>query len=223
MNIDIKGDIVIDDYAELYQFYGWDYTCPYQVRNLMNQAADDETIDVYINSGGGHVEAGQKIYSMLRNDRRTRIHVQSMACSAASLIAMAGISDISPAACLMVHNVAGGARGDYHEMEKAQRELMTLNEAIASAYVHKSGMSMDDALAMMDRETWLTARQCVEMKLIDAIDTPANGVDAAVAAVDYGIRMTPEMMEKAKAGIAQKKADKAEADAILADLDKFGA
>ena len=82
---------------------------------------------------------------------------------------MARRSHISPTAMLMVHNVSTYAGGDYRDMDKMSDTLQQANKAIASAYMQKSGMSEIDALAMMDKETWLTSQQAVEKGLIDSV------------------------------------------------------
>lgn len=220
--IQIKGDIVINEYREFYDWLDLDCICPKDVKSVLDNADKDETIDVFINSGGGHVMAGQEIYSMLRQDKRVKIHIQGMACSAASIIAMAGTSDISPCGLLMIHNVSGGASGDYHEMEKAQRELKTMNEALANAYACKTGMDREALLKMMDKETWLTANQCTEYGFIDAIDTPAQASVQYVNAYENGLRMTDSMLEKVKNEMAKAKANEDLAKQIIEDLDFYG-
>ena len=219
--INVKGDIVINEYAEFYQWFGWECTCPQDVKSILDSADKDEQIDVYINSGGGHVTAGQEIYSMLRQDKRVRIHIQGMACSAASIIALAAHSDMSPVAMLMIHNVSGGATGDYHEMEKAQRELKTMNEALASAYAEKTGMEMSKLLSLMDKETWLTANQCVEFGFVDEIDKPAQA-NMYVNAYESGLKMTDEMLAKAKTEMAKAKENEKIAKQLIEDLDLYG-
>lgn len=219
--IQIKGDIVINEYREFYDWLDWDCICPKDVKSVLDNADKDETIDVFINSGGGHVMAGQEIYSMLRADKRVKIHIQGMACSAASIIAMAGTSDISPCGLLMIHNVSGGASGDYHEMEKAQRELKTMNEALANAYACKTGMDREALLKMMDKETWLTANQCIEHGFIDSIDTPAQNVQY-VNSYESGLRMTDSMLEQVKNEMKKAKENERIAQEIIKDLDFYG-
>lgn len=219
--IQIKGDIVVNEYREFYDWFGWECTCPQMVKDIIDATPENELIDVYINSPGGHVTAGQEIYSLLRQDKRTRIHIQGMACSSASIIAMAGHSDMSPVAMLMVHNVSGGASGDFHEMEKAQRELKSMNEALAGAYADKTGMDMQKLLSLMDRETWLTANQCVELGFVDEIDKPAQ-TNMYVNTYESGLRMTDEMLNKAKMEMKKAKENEALAKSIIEDLDFYG-
>ena len=219
--IQIKGDIVVNEYREFYDWFGWECTCPQMVKDIIDATPENELIDVYINSPGGHVTAGQEIYSLLRQDKRTRIHIQGMACSSASIIAMAGHSDMSPVAMLMVHNVSGGASGDFHEMEKAQRELKSMNEALAGAYADKTGMDMQKLLQLMDRETWLTANQCVELGFVDEIDKPAQA-NMYVNAYESGLKMTDEMLAKAKSEMKKAKENEDLAKSIIEDLDLYG-
>lgn len=219
--IDIKGDIVVNEYQEFYDWFGWECTCPKSVQEIIDATPENELIDVYINSPGGHVTAGQEIYSLLRQDKRTRIHIQGMACSSASIIAMAGHSDMSPVAMLMVHNVSGGASGDFHEMEKAQRELKSMNEALAGAYAEKTGMDMQKLLQLMDKETWLTANQCVELGFVDEIDKPAQA-NMYVNAYESGLKMTDEMLAKAKSEMAKASENEKIAKQLIEDLDMYG-
>ena len=174
MRIDVKGTIICNDDKWIYDWFEMDSTCPNDVRRIIDQA-NGELLEVYINSGGGDIFAGSEIYSSLRSYRgEVNIHVVGVAASAASVIACAGKSDISPTAMIMVHNVSGGAQGDYHVMDKSSDILQAANKAIAAAYKAKIGMSEKDALAMMDQETWLTAQQAVDKGLIDKIAENQN-------------------------------------------------
>lgn len=174
MRIDVKGTIVSNDDKWIYEWFEMDATCPNDVNKLIDQA-NGEPLEVYINSGGGDIFAGSEIYSALRSYKgEVNIHVVGFAASAASVIACAGKSDISPTAMFMVHNVSGEARGDYHVMDKSSDVLQTANRSIAAAYIAKTGMSEQEALAMMEQETWLTAQQAVDKGLIDKIAENQN-------------------------------------------------
>lgn len=169
MRIDIKGTIIPNDYAWIYEYLEMDGTCPKHVTDCIENA-NGEPLDVYIDSGGGDIFAGSAIYSALRSYKGTvNIHVVGLAASAASVIACAGKSDIAPTAMVMVHNVSTCANGDYHDMDKTSETLQKANKAIAAAYTEKTGMSEAEALELMDRETWLPAKEAVEKGLIDKI------------------------------------------------------
>lgn len=169
MDIEIKGVVCSDDEAWYYEWFGEACTSPRTVSKLIKEA-NGEDLTVKINSGGGDIFAASEIYTELRNYQGKVItQVQGLAASAASVIAMAGYCEISPTALMMVHNVSSNASGDYHVMEHQADVLKTANKTIAAAYVAKTGMSEADALAMMDKETWVDAQQAVELKLADEV------------------------------------------------------
>lgn len=218
--INIKGDIVINEWKAAYDWLGWDACCPRDVQDILDAAEKDERIDVYINSPGGFVTAGTEIYSALRGDPRAHIHVVGAACSAASIIAMAGDSDITPPGQLMLHCASvSGVSGNHNDMKRAEEALKSTDAAIAHAYMTKSGISMDQALKLMERETWITATEAVEMGLIDRIAEEAP-LDA-VASGD-GIRMTEEVLAMVMKEMAEDKRLNESRAQLLDDLDKYG-
>jgi len=178
MRIDIRGDIIRNDDKWIYDWLEMDATCPRDVISLIEKAAG-ERLDVYINSGGGDVISGDEIYAALNAYAgQVAIHV-IYAGSAASIIAMAGHSDITPTGKIMIHNVELGARGDQHTMDAAKSIIMTANKAASKAYQIKTGKSEKELLAMMDASpdnfgTWLTADEAVKQGFIDKIAVNQN-------------------------------------------------
>lgn len=165
MRINVYGDIVNNDDAWIYDYFSMDCSCPARVTAAL-QEAGGQPVDVYINSGGGDIFAGSEIYSAIRGyTGKVTLHVVGLAASAASVIACAGRCLISPTAMMMVHNVSATANGDCHDMDKTAETLRKANSAIAAAYVAKTGMTEEEALAMMDHETWITAKEAVAHKL----------------------------------------------------------
>lgn len=217
--INICGDIIANEDKWIYNWLEWDSTCPNDIKKALSELAAGEVLTVYINSGGGSVCAGQEIYSLLKGRKDIEIKIQSLAGSAASVIAMANRCEISPVAVIMIHNVSmHGASGDYHDMEKASEILKSMGTALAEAYVTKTGKPLDEILDLMDRETWLTANQALELGFVDKItnDTPVftNNV--------LRQRLTDDMRQKV---IAEKlEADRMEArkKELLNDIDLYG-
>lgn len=167
--INVYGSIIPNDYSWYYDYFEEDYTCPRNVNKILNEANGDE-VEVYINSPGGIIEAGSEIYTALRSYKgNLKIYIVGQACSAASIIAMAGYSEMSPTALMMVHCVSSGARGNHTDMEKMAEVLRTADDALSNAYVEKTGMSKEEVLSMMEEETWLTAEKAKEKGLIDGI------------------------------------------------------
>ena len=174
MRIDVRGTIIPNDDQWIYDWFEIEATSPKIVNDAIANANGDR-LDVYINSGGGDVFSGSEIYSALREySGPVKIHVVGIAASAASVIACAAECEMSPTAQMMVHNVSSCTNGDYHDMDKMSEILQKANETIAAAYVAKSGMSKQEALDMMDRETWLSAEDALKLGLVDEISGSKN-------------------------------------------------
>lgn len=128
-------------------------------------------ITVWINSPGGDVFAAAQIYNMLRDYAgKVTVRIDSLAASAASVIAMAGDEVyMSPVAMMMIHNPSTVAFGEAKDMEKAIAMLSEVKEAILNAYETKTKMSRAKLSHMMDDESWFNAKKAVELGFADHI------------------------------------------------------
>lgn len=217
--VDVRGDIVSNDDRWIYDWLEWDATSPKDIKTALDNLPPGEKLTVLVNSGGGSVMAGQEIYSMLKGRNDVEIQIQSMAGSAASVIAMANRSEISPVAMIMIHNVSmSGASGDYHDMQKNAEILKQMNTALASSYVSKTGKSQEEILKLMDHETWLTANQALEMGFVDAISQSAPVMTNGI----MGMRLTDEIRKKVQDEKAARDHLEKEKKNLLEDLDLYG-
>ena len=217
MKIEIKGAIVPDGEGWIYDYFEIPCCCPKKVNRALAQAAGKE-VDIYINSGGGNIFAGSEIYEAIRAyPGKKKIHVVGTAASAASVVACAGPSEIAPTAMVMIHNASSpGAAGDYHAKDKESEVLQKANQAIAAAYTEKNGMSQEEALRLMDRETWLSAKEAVELGLIDAISQPA-GQEIGLTAAAGGL-LPQEVIETIRRTHKPPNAQRAQAQLELLKL-----
>ena len=217
--VDVRGDIVSNDDRWIYDWLEWDATSPKDIKTALDNLPPGEKLTVLVNSGGGSVMAGQEIYSMLKGRNDVEIQIQSMAGSAASVIAMANRSEISPVAMIMIHNVSmSGASGDYHDMQKNAEILKQMNTALASSYVSKTGKSQEEILKLMDHETWLTANQALEMGFVDAISQSVPVMTNGI----MGMRLTDEIRKKVQDEKAARDHLEKEKKNLLEDLDLYG-
>ena len=219
MEIDVRGDIIGNDDKWIYDWLEWDSTCPDDVKSALQTMPAGEKLIVNINSGGGSVMAGQEIYSLLHGRKDVEIHIQSLAGSAASVIAMANTCKMSPVATIMIHNVSmSGASGDYHDMQKNAEILKTMNSALAEAYTSKTGKTKDEILKMMDKETWITSGQALEMGFVDEVEELQTQITNSIC----GIRLTEEIRQQVtKEKELQNKKEQLKKE-LLNDLDKYG-
>lgn len=168
--INVKGLIIPNDYKWFFELFEIECTCPKDVEGALEEAENNEDVEVYINSPGGVVDAGSEIYTMLRAYQgELKIFIVGEACSAASVLAMARYCEMSPTALMMLHCASTRAAGNHNDFEHVAGVLRTVDDAIAGAYAEKSGMSKEGVLLLMEQETWLTAEKAKEKGLIDAI------------------------------------------------------
>ena len=211
--IEVKGTIVGNADKWIYEWFGMDATCPKDVNAAISEA-NGEPLLVEINSGGGDVFAGSEIYTALKAYAGTvEINIVGLAASAASVIAQAGHSRISPTALFMVHNVSCSAAGDFHDMQQEAEILQTANKAVAAAYLEKTGKSMEELLGIMDAETWMDAQKAVEYGFVDEV------MFASAPTLTNGIGVLPaQTIHKLKDLLPARGEENAEVKTVTAKL-----
>lgn len=176
----------------IYEAIGEDWWTGGGVTAKSVQAALDslkgvKNLDIFINSEGGDVFEAKAIYAQLKRfDAVKTVHVDGIAASAATFIAMAGDKIITAAmANWMVHEAWGIAAGPAGDL-RAYADLLDLqNEDIAGAYARKTGSPIEEMRALMAAETWMSATKALELKFTDEIaeeaDDETQGDDKAAA------------------------------------------
>lgn len=197
MKISIRGPIVSSNQHRFYQWYGMEATSPKSVADALAKG-NGERAEVEINSGGGEIFAASEIYTALRNYAGgVIVRIVGLAASAASIIAMAGESEMTATGMMMIHNVQASADGDYRQMEHTAGVLRDANHAIISAYVAKTGRQEAEIAAMMDAETWITAERAVELGLVDRVMQPDTG-QKPLAADFYSGMLSEDALRRAE-------------------------
>jgi Protease subunit of ATP-dependent Clp proteases len=152
------GDIVSADWEK------WSDAdkCPQDVADILAEIPNDAQLDIYINSGGGDVHAGLAIYHQLK--RRTGlniVHVDGLAASIASVIAMAGDDIIIPASAqIMIHRPWTMAMGNADDLRKTAEALDICQQSILDIYMTRAAENVTRAriAEMVNAETWMTGQ-----------------------------------------------------------------
>ncbi len=206
--INIRGVMIPNNYKWYYDFFGEDSTCPADVQKIIDAFQDGDEIEVYINSPGGVIDVGSEIYTLLRGSREhVKIYITGEACSAASIVAMAGYCEMAPTALMMVHCVSSRVSGNHSDMEHMAGVLHTADQALCTAYTAKTGMSQQEALSMMEAETWLTAEQAKERGLVDAVMFAESDTTAPLIAGDVFRLPSAEQMGKVRNMLKQAESE----------------
>lgn len=144
------------------------------IDNALNEAGDNDII-INLNSPGGDAFDGISIYNRLkRHDGKVTIHVDGWACSAASIIAMAGDEIIMElGSMMMIHEAGSLVWGSKTDMRKEADVLDELEEGIIDIYMTKANINREEVREKVDAEAWFSAKTALELGFTDK----AEGVE----------------------------------------------
>jgi ATP-dependent Clp endopeptidase proteolytic subunit ClpP len=138
--------------------------------------ADDalETVEVEINSPGGSVFEGQRIYNALRGISARGVEVTTtvngLAASMGSVILMAGDKRrMNAGSRIMIHEASTIAMGDARALRKTADLLEGISAEIAGIYAERTGGDEKKIRNLMFAETWMTADEAKANGFVDTV------------------------------------------------------
>jgi ATP-dependent protease ClpP protease subunit len=139
--------------------------------DLMRDLADvTGDLEVHINSPGGEVWDGIAIYNSLLARKNVTVHIDGIAASIASVIAMAGNPVlIARNAQMMIHEGFAMAVGNAQDMRDLAEQLDKASNNIASIYSDHTGKPINYFREVMKAETWYDADECINEGLADRL------------------------------------------------------
>lgn len=167
----IYGDIRKKNIIEKWLDIPSESTDAFSLKDALN-SIDTPNLVVRINSYGGSVSEGLAIYSLLSDFKgNLTTIVDGFACSAASVIFMAGKTRIVPEnGLLMIHNAWTSAEGDSNVMKKTAEDLEKITQPSVNIYVSKTELTEEEIKAKMDKETWITSKEAFEWGFATSIE-----------------------------------------------------
>lgn len=186
----LAGTVVDSEGALFMEALEQDYISAKNVERILAEAGGEE-VTFNLNSGGGSVNAGSEIYTMLSSySGRIVVNITSLSASIASVFMLgADEVNISHQAQIMIHqpHFRNEEVVDKLSLERSLNMLDSTEKSIAKVYMKKTGLSEDEILDMMFKETWLTSDQALELGFVDNIYNDAEesveGVEDLVAMV----------------------------------------
>lgn len=129
------------------------------------------TIDLRINSDGGVVTDARAMYNLLvEHKARVISHIDGIAASAASFVAMAGDEiEIAEGGFVMIHNARGCMCGEAEDFRRMAGILDQVNQTIIDTYVARTEQDAKKIKTWMDDETWMDGKQAVANGFADRI------------------------------------------------------
>ena len=158
-------DVIGEDY---WTGEGWTAT---RVAGLLRYIGAENDVTVNINSPGGDMFEGLAIYNLLREHKGTvTTKIMGVAASAASVVALGGDTvEIARAGFLMIHNAWILVAGNRNDLRSYADYLEPFDKAMADIYSARSGMSIEEAQALMDAESWIGGSEAIEIGFADSL------------------------------------------------------
>lgn len=246
MNVLVDGEILL--FGTVGEGFFQEGFTAMDVVSALAEIGRSKDVTVRINSGGGIAMEGVAIFNALDSHRgKVSVVVESIAASAASIIAMAGETvTMKTGAVIMVHDPGAITVGNSDEHAKSVEMLETLASSMADIYAEKTGRKAAAIREEMKSEIWLSAKEAVAKGYADKIDKSKSkeptafdyrlyqhapdrmvalaearswkhGVPTAESSATHGQTQETEMTDAEKVAADKLAADKAAADKATAD------
>ena len=188
-------------YLDCWGYYYGSTTSAEYIRKAIEKAGEIESIEIYINSVGGYVDEGVTIYNLLkRQSVPVTAYIDGMACSIASVIAMAANKIVMPSnTTMMIHNAVGGCYGNAKEHRDYAEQLEKISTASTNSYLVHAGekLTREKLEPLLDAETFLTAQEAFDLGLCDEIVDPVDLTESKEIVVDAEQKKNPKAKQAA--------------------------
>ena len=162
--------------ADIERSYGQKAVAENMTLGAIVCSADEalETLEIEINSPGGSVLDGYRIYNSLMQMRARGVKiiatVNTLAASMGSVILMAANNvRIVEGGRIMIHEASQAVSGDSATHAKAAKILNEISEEISIIYANRTGSKPAEMRELMLAETWMGAAEAVARNFADEI------------------------------------------------------
>ena len=136
-------------------------------------AESDADITVFINSQGGHVEAGDTIHDLMRFVRpRIRVIGTGWVASAGALIYVAVPREqrfCLPNTRFLLHQPSGGSGGTASDIDIEAREILRMRDRLNRIFSRETGQPLERIEEDTHRNFWLSAEAALRYGLVGRI------------------------------------------------------
>jgi ATP-dependent Clp protease protease subunit len=136
-------------------------------------AESDEPIRVVINSPGGHVESGDTIHDMIRFCGPTvKVIGTGWVASAGAHIFLGALKEnrlCLPNTRFLLHQPAGGARGQASDIEIEAQEILKMRDRVNRMISEETGQTIERITKDTRRNYWMNAEEAIAYGLVSRI------------------------------------------------------
>jgi ATP-dependent protease ClpP protease subunit len=218
-------------------YIGAEEADPATIVHQLDLVPNVNEVAVYINSGGGSVDAGNEIAAALkRHPARKTAYVVGTCGSMATMIALAcDTIKMHTLAQWMVHMPITGMRGRSEDLAAGALAAKAYEDEFVRIYTKRTGMAEDAMRALLKEERWMGAEEAKRLGFVDevvnltmdafygrsATTTPKPQPPTTMTKVAFALGLTPDATEdqtasaaaelRTKLAAAEERAQKAEA------------
>ena len=171
---DNEGEIRIAGEITKWAWEEFGETSSFIFNQQLQSIKNCKKISVKINSPGGDIAEALAIYHELKRlsqEKEVTAYIDGMACSAATLIAIAANKTVMGKGCyFMIHNpLMYMGYSNTKEMTEAIEHLNKTKENMLDLYEEKSSLSREEIAKKMDEETFFNTQEALDAGFIDEI------------------------------------------------------
>lgn len=171
---DSEGEIRIAGEITKWAWEEFGETSSFIFNQQLQSIKNCKKISVKINSPGGDIAEALAIYHELKRlsqEKEVTAYIDGMACSAATLIAIAANKTVMGKGCyFMIHNpLMYMGYSNTKEMTEAIEHLNKTKENMLDLYEEKSSLSREEIAKKMDEETFFNTQEALDAGFIDEI------------------------------------------------------
>lgn len=140
---------------------------------ILLQSVSNDPIKLYINSQGGHVEAGDTIHDFIKFIR-PEVHVigTGWVASAGITIFLAAKKEHRyslPNTRFMIHQPLGGVRGQASDIEIEAKEIIRTLERVNRMIADATGQPVEKVKQDTDRNFWMNTKEAMDYGIVSRV------------------------------------------------------
>lgn len=140
---------------------------------LILQEMGDEPIKIFINSQGGHVEAGDTIHDMIKFIKPRVIVIGTGWVASAGITIYLGADKEDryslPNTRYMIHQPLGGFNGQATDIGIEAKEILRVRSRINSIISEATGQPLEKVEKDTERNYWLNANEATEYGIVNKV------------------------------------------------------
>lgn len=150
-------------------------------RLLILQEMGDEPIKIFINSQGGHVEAGDTIHDMIKFVKPPVIIIGTGWVASAGITVYLGAKKENryslPNTRYMIHQPLGGVNGPATDIGIEAKEIIRVRKRLNKIISEATGQTLEKIEQDTDRNYWLNATEAVEYGIVGKVISRYNDIE----------------------------------------------